>query len=130
MRFPEELWPDPAECQLVRVFVDAFNDHPLILTDQLANTTYFSEAAEALFAERAEALVNRLALSLLGFGEHERPANGIVEALEGRGAAWDGIVRLQTATGPRVAFVQTSAIRNREGLLVAGVIRIGKVQQA
>lgn len=130
MRFPEELWPDSSECLAVRALVDGFPDAALILSDKLANTLYFSPAAEALFGDRAEAIVNRLTLSLLGFGERDRVPQSLLAALLGESGPWEGIVHLQTAAGPRQAFASISAIRRRDGSLLAGVVRIGKVQGA
>ncbi|MBI1291620.1 hypothetical protein GC173_10310 [bacterium] len=128
MRFPDELWPDPAERELVSGLLQAFPEQALILTDRLVNSVYLSDAAERAFGERAEALVNRLGLSLLGFGEKDRIPAGLVEALDGSSSGWEGIVQLQAVGGPLAAFVQASAIRSRSGSLIAGVIRIGKVQ--
>lgn len=129
MRFPDELWPELPQGAMVRAFVEAFSESPIILTDRLLNSVYFTEPAERLFAERAEAIVNRLALSLLGFGEKDRIVPGLVEALSGTADPWEGIVNLQAAEGPLSVYIQASSIRERDGQLIAGIIRIGKVQQ-
>jgi PAS domain-containing protein len=113
---------------MVRALVEAFPDHAIMLTDGLINSVYLSPAVESILGERADALVNRLGFSLLGFGERDRLAPGLLEALSGSGEPWEGIVQLQSAAGPRTAFVQASAIRSRAGSLLAGVVRIGKVQ--
>jgi hypothetical protein len=128
LRFPAELWPDPVDSQRILALADAFADHPLLLTDKLANTVYMTNPVETLFGDRNEALINRLALSLLGFGERDRVAPGLVEALTGEAGPWRGIVQAQTAAGPLPIFAEVSAAKRPDGRLLCGIIRLGKPQ--
>jgi len=129
LELPASLWPQPADLQLASDMAALFDASPLILTDRLANSLYLNAAAEELFGERAEALVNRLSFSLLGFGNREKVPGGLEEALLGRGAPWRGVVQVQAADGPLARFAEASAIR-RGDLLVCGVIRLSFANQA
>lgn len=122
MRFPDELWDNPSERAIIQQFVDAFAAYPLVLTDKLANTIYFNQSAESLFQDHAEAIVNRLSFSLLGFGRKETVPPGLISALLGEGAPWRGVVNIADADSPRHLFIEASAIRTREKLL-CGVVR-------
>lgn len=123
MRFPTELWNDPADCALAKQLADAFAAVPLMLTDKLTNTIFVNEAAEALYGERAEAIINRVAASLLGFGEKANHPDRLVAALLGEAAPWKGAVRVDAVPAPRLVYVEASAVR-RGDRLVCGVVRL------
>lgn len=130
MRFPAELWNSEQDRQLVRQFLDAFEDHPIVLTDQLANTIYFNNTAEALFGDRAEAVVNRVSFSLLGYGAKENIPEAFIKALLGDAPPWRGVVDLAPeGNPPRHYFVEASAIR-RAGKLVCGILRVSLTEVA
>ncbi|MEO8377899.1 MAG: hypothetical protein ABI579_09540 [Candidatus Sumerlaeota bacterium] len=123
MRFPGELWETETDRQVILQFVDAFAGHPLVLTDKLANTIFFNAEAEALYADRGEAIVNRLSFSLLGYGgKKDKVPSGLTPALLGEGVPWRGIVNLSESETPKLHFVEASAIR-APGRLLCGVIR-------
>ena len=123
VRFPTELWNDPADCALAEQLAQAFDAGPLLLTDKLTNTIFVNEAAEALYGERAEAIVNRVAASLLGFGEKANHPDRLVAALLGEAAPWKGAVRVEAVAGARLVYVEASAVRRGEQL-VCGVVRL------
>ena len=130
VHFPDELWQDDDERRLARQLAEAFDEFPIILTDRLANSVYLSPPAEAIFGDRAEALVNRLALSLLGYGHKERVPPGLLEALLGEGKPWRGVVAIKGSSElPRLHFVEASAVVC-DGRLVTGLLRIGERQGA
>lgn len=122
MRLPVELWPDPRDRQLVEDLVAGFSHLPVVLTDRLTNSIWLSGPAEELLGERAEALVNRVSYSLLGFGEREKQPQGVVDALLGTDRPWKGALHLPSGDGSRLSFVEASAIV-REGQFVCGVLR-------
>ncbi|MCC5876792.1 MAG: hypothetical protein JJU11_11285 [Candidatus Sumerlaeia bacterium] len=129
MRFPDDIWPDPTDRQLVDDLVSMFVDTPIILTDKLTNSLWFSDPAEELFGERAEAIVNRVAYSLLGFEDREKQPVRLVSALLGEDDPWRGVVHLPVAEGTRLAFVEASAIC-RDGVFVCGVLRFSPQENA
>lgn len=129
MRFPAELWPDPRDRQLAEELGEAFSHLPIVLTDNLTNSVWLTGRAEELLGERAEALVNRVSYSLLGFGEREKQPQGVVDALLGKGGPWKGVVHLPRADGPsRLVFVEASAVV-REGRFVCGVLRFAPQEE-
>lgn len=105
--------------------MELFRDQPLMLTDELANSTYLSEGAELLLGDRAGALVNRLSFSLLGFGSRGVVPPAIQKALLGEGPAWRGAVDLAEAPPSRWHVAEISAIR-REGRFLCGVVRLSR----
>jgi hypothetical protein len=123
VKFPSENWPIQEDRHLVEDFVAAFPDQALVLTDKLTNSVWFSPAAEELLGDRALALVNRVAFSLLGFDDRERQPTRLVDALLGEAEPWRGVVHLPCETGKRLAFVEASAIRKADEL-VCGIIRL------
>lgn len=125
LRFPEELWQSEIEKQLAGDVAEAFGHHPVVLTDQLTNSVYLTPPAEELLCDSAEALVNRLSLSLLGFGRRETIPRGVTEALQGQSEPWRGVVNLGDQDNPRWYFVHASAVLH-EGKLVCGVLRFSK----
>lgn len=128
VRFPEEIWPDPNDRQLVQDLIAVFSSTPLVITDKLTNSLWLSDSAESLLGERAEALVNRVSYSLLGFEDREKQPARLVDALLGEGDPWRGVVHLPTATGTRLVFVEASAV-SREGRFVCGVLRFNLQEQ-
>jgi hypothetical protein len=90
MRFPIELWTDPADAALATATAEGFAFFPIILTDRLANAVFINEAAESIFRDRAEALVNRTTLSLSGIRKGGLPPRGIDAGAAGeeRPVAW------------------------------------------
>ncbi|MCC6545963.1 hypothetical protein IT570_02255 [Candidatus Sumerlaeota bacterium] len=122
MRFPVELWETDLECQIIRQFLDAFAGHPVMLTDKLANTVFFTPEAEELLADRGEAIVNRLSFSLMGFGSKDRVPPGLTAALLGESVPWRGVVNLSSDDSPRLRFAEASAIRS-PGRFLCGVVR-------
>lgn len=106
-----------------------FVDTPVVLTDKLTNSLWFSDPAEELFGERAEALVNRVAFSLLGFEDREKQPTRLVDALLGEADPWRGVVHLQVPGGTRLTFVEASAI-SRDGTFIAGILRFSPQEKA
>ncbi len=126
MDFPSILWNDPADRELVSQTVELFHDTPLILTDRLTNSVFVNEAAATLFGDRGEALVNRTAYSLLGFGASEKLPEPLEHALLGDSPPWRGIVRISRVDGGALmpqAFCEASAV-SRAGNLVCGILRL------
>lgn len=121
--FPEELWPDEAQRRAVQEMILAFGHEPLIITDRLANVVYASEAAERLLGDRAEALVNRVAFSLMGFDQPRMIPAGLQPALLAEGKPWYGLVGFYGIAEPGLRRVDASAIK-QGGQFVAGVVRI------
>jgi hypothetical protein len=122
VNLPLESWPGEQERALVTGLLAALAGRPVALTDGLANTLWFSPEAESLFGERAEAIVNRVAFSLLGFGKNDRLPPGLKEALLGEGPAWRGIVKPE-GRGEQT-FLEASCIQ-QNGRLLCGVLRFG-----
>lgn len=122
MRFPTELWDDPADAALAAGAVDALARDPLIVTDRLTNAVYFNEAAEAAFGDRAESLVNRTTLSLLGYSRAEGLPQGLIDALLARCGPWRGMAAIDAAPGSGPRLVEASAVQ-RGGRLVCGLLR-------
>jgi hypothetical protein len=124
LRFPAELWENEQEREMAHALAQAFSQQPLILTDRLANTVYFTPSAEALFHDRGEAIVNRLLFSLLGYGERTCIPTGLKEALLGEARPWRGVVHLGTGTDdPHTRVAEASAVMNGERF-VCGVLRL------
>ncbi len=126
MELPHQLWKEDEDRALVFQTVELFHDAALILTDGLANSVFVNEEAAGLFRERGEALVNRAAYSLLGFGTSEKLPAPLESALLAQGPPWRGIVRLGTVEhpgNPTTALCEASAI-NRRGTLVCGILRL------
>ncbi len=119
MRFPAELWKHPADRELLKQTIELFSTVPLVLTDGITNSVYFNDAAERLYGEEAEAIVNRAAWSLLGFDFSSSAPAGLEGALLGTADPWKGVVRV---AGGATRFCEASAIRRGEQL-VAGLIR-------
>lgn len=129
MRFPEELWQDPTERRLLADLLALFPSDPVVLTDRLTNSVYFSPAAEALFAAEGDAITNRVAASLLGFGARESAPKALDAALLGESAPWRAAVEPfgEGPVGTRVVC-EASAVRGPRGF-VAGLLRFpGSVQ--
>jgi hypothetical protein len=124
MELRTELWEDPRDRQLAADTVAAFGADALVLTDSLGNSIHLTDAACRLFGDRAEALVNRQAYSLLGFGEAARMPKALGEALLG-GETWRGTAPV----GGRRAAVEASAVR-RDGRLLFGILRISELRSA
>lgn len=125
MRFPIELWNDPADAALATATAEGFSFFPIILTDRLANAVFINECAETIFRDRAEALVNRTTLSLLGFEKAECLPEGLTKALMATGAPWRGVVMLDVAGEQERRYVEASAV-HRDGVLVCGILRIAE----
>jgi len=126
MDLPISLWNDETERDLVAQTVDLFHDSPLILTDRLTNSVFVNEQAAALLGDRGEALVNRTAYSLMGFGMADQLPQPLEQALMGDGPPWRGIVRLSDVESGKAvshAFCEASAI-HRNGSLVCGILRL------
>ncbi len=124
MNLPKELWPDSHNLMMIEDLIMMFDDKPLILTDELANSVYLNEHAEILLGDRAEALVNRLSFSLLGFGKAARVPESLANALAGEAAPWRGVVNLSAdPTKSKYHFAEISAIKSPEKTL-CGVIRL------
>jgi hypothetical protein len=126
MELPQQLWQEDEDCALVLQTVELFHNAALILTDGLTNSVFVSKAAEGLFGERGEALVNRAAYSLLGFGTSEKLPAPMESALLAQGPPWRGIVRLgmvENPDNPATAFCEASAIIRRDKL-VCGILRL------
>lgn len=114
---------------MIQGALDLFADQPLILTDRLANSIYFNPGAEALFAERGEALVNRVLFSLLGLGERSTVPPRLVEALDGSGAPWKGVVQPPDVNGECAMLCEVSAIGQGEAFL-CGMVRLRPLAQS
>lgn len=125
MKFPAELWIDPRHRQAVQDLTTFLDSAPLILTDQLANAVYLSDAAAELLEDRSEALVNRQIFSLLGYGEKSNGPAGFLEAITlPQATPWRGVVRF----GEAARFVEASGTF-ADGQLLCGVVRIGAPQE-
>ncbi len=92
MRFPQEIWSSRAEALAALVKIAEAPAGPLLLLDRLGNVVFLNSAAEAFWGERAGALVNRAAISLLGLDRRGGGAAAFCAALEG-GQGWEGRVR-------------------------------------
>ena len=128
MQFPAELFDDPRHRQAVSDFIEAFAERPMLLTDKLCNTIYINDAAETLFAARAEEIVNRLAFSLMGYSHLMRTPPRMTEALLAQGDPWRGVVPLEP--GPPIGwhFAEVSSI-TIDGALVCGVVILDPKRQ-
>lgn len=124
MDFPGQLWTDERDRQAVRDVVELFVAEPIILTDHLTNSVYFSAPAEALFGDRAEAIVNRTAASLLGFGRTGPVPPALTAALLGEALPWKALVRLD---GGQDVACEASAL-HRDQHLVCGLLRFFRPQ--
>ena len=122
MQIPQELWSDKDERRLVTDAAKLFEDLPIVLTDNLANSIWMNERAEELFGDSAEALVNRAAFSLLGFGSAGEAPDALAEALLGKRGPWKAFVNVETAVGPKALFCEASAICRGEDL-ICGILR-------
>jgi hypothetical protein len=122
VRIPDELWSDARDRELVGQTTELFAAVPLVLTDRLSNSVWFNAPAEALFRDRAEAIVNRAAWSLLGFGFAAAAPDRLMAALLGEGPPWKGMVRPEGNPAARPEFCEASALV-REGRLVCGILR-------
>jgi hypothetical protein len=125
MRFPIELWTDPADAALATATAEGFAFFPIILTDRLANAVFINEAAESIFRDRAEALVNRTTLSLLGFEKADCLPEGLTLALQAKSGPWRGVVMLDVAGGAERRYIEASAV-HRDGELICGILRIAE----
>ena len=127
MDLPFNLWSDDADRELVSQTVELFSDTPLVLTDRLTNSVFVNGPAAVLLGDRGEALVNRAAYSLLGFGAADKLPEPIEKALLGDGPPWRGLVRPAVEGIPAESvnplFCEASAI-NRHGVLVCGILRL------
>lgn len=123
MDFPDVLWDDDRDRALARQLVVLFADVPLVLTDRLTNSIYLNEAAEALLDQRAEAVVNRAAYSLLGYGASEAAPPALADALLGAGQPWRSVVRVYADDELGQAVCEASAVRRGEEF-VCGVLRL------
>lgn len=120
MNFPAELWSDEQDRRVVLQAVELLVAIPLVLTDKLTNSVYFNAPAEELFCDSGEAIVNRAAFSLLGFGSHEKMPPGLPKALLGECDPWRGIVHPDGGSGP--IFCEASTAR-RQGRFLCGILR-------
>ncbi len=123
MQLPAELWESEQDRHLVQGAVKAFDTTPLIVTDKLTNSVFLNARAEELFGERAEALVNRVTYSLLGFGTRENAPKDLPAALLGQTQPWHGVVEINTTNGVRRHAAEASAVL-RDGHFVCGLIRL------
>ena len=129
MDLPNELWDHDADRALAHQLVELFVDVPVVLTDRLTNSIYLNEAAERLLGQRAEAVVNRAAFSLLGFGSGESTPQGLVDALLGQAPSWRSVVRLFADESLGHAVCEASAVCRGEHH-VCGVLRFTPVAVA
>ncbi len=120
--FPKSLWQDPNDLTLVEQMTEFLADVPMILTDRLANSVFFNPAAERLFDQDGEAIVNRAAFSLLGFGTTGKTPPGLTEALLGKKAPWRGAVQIESTDKQPPVFCEASAIM-RDNCFICGVLR-------
>ncbi len=127
MRFPSEIWDDPADAGLALGAVEVLSGEALIVTDRLTNAVFINEAAESILGDRAESLVNRTTLSLLGYAKPEGLPQGLVNALLAQTGPWRGVANLDAAGGAVPCVVEASAVR-RGDRLVCGVLRIAPRQ--
>lgn len=125
MELPGELWEDPRDRQLAADTVATFGAEAMILTDALGNSIHLTDEACRLFGDRADALVNRQAFSLLGFGEAARMPKALGAALLG-GETWRGTAPI---AGGKRAAVEASAAK-RDGRLLFGILRITELRPA
>ncbi len=123
MELPLEIWESDEDRQLVSAAVETFGAVPLILTDKLTNSVFLNAPAEVAFEERAEALVNRVAYSLLGFGKREHAPAGLAVALLGEAGPWRGVVEVPTPTGWSRRVAEASAIVQGERF-ICGLVRL------
>lgn len=126
MQFPDSLWTNPEDREIVRRIVDLFDDSPLVLTDRLTNSVYFNAAGEALFSDRGESIVNRAAYSLLGFEAETAIPAALSRALLGEGDAWKGAVHPEGHDAKMLC--EASAVR-RDDRLLCGVIRFPRASE-
>lgn len=107
---------------MVAETADLFASVPLVLTDALTNSVWFNDEAERLFRDRAEAIVNRAAWSLLGFGFAAAAPDRLTAALLGQSGPWKGMVRPSGDPAARPEFCEASSLC-RDGRLVCGILR-------
>lgn len=82
MPFPVELWDSDADrVAILRAACEAHSG-AIVVIDRLGNSVFFNEAAESLWQDRAEALLNRSAISLLGLDSDHGSAGRFARALE------------------------------------------------
>jgi len=125
LEFPHEIWTDEEKRAAVRGAVDLFADRALLVTDELANTVYLSPEAEKVFGDRAEALVNRLSFSLLGFGNRSEVPKAMVEAINGEGPPWKGLVNVGGGEPPNWYLAEMSSA-GKGKQFIAGFILLEK----
>jgi hypothetical protein len=123
LEFPSSLWSAESDRLMAQELVGAFQNEPIILTDELANVVYVNPMAEKLFDENAEALVNRLVFSLLGFGKKGMIPKTLEKALLGEEVPWRGVVDLADAPPTKYFFAHGSAIQAGKHF-ICGVIRL------
>ena len=105
MRFPIELWNSDSDRVLILTALAETASGPLVVIDRLGNTVFFNDAAERLWGERAEALVNRAIVSLLGLDRRRNLADEWGRLLE-TGKGWEGIARIPRVQPPEKASLR------------------------
>ncbi len=90
MRFPMELWDSDRERLAVLAAAVEAPSKPMLILDAIGNAVFVNDAAEELWREPAEALVNRAAVSLLGLDTRRREADAFGRSFEG-GGSWTGM---------------------------------------
>lgn len=100
MRFPLELWDTDAERVAVLSKAIESANGPLLVVDAIGNVAWLNAAAEKLWDEPAEALVNRAIVSLLGLDASRAEADAFGSRLE-KGEVWEGNVRPLTGRTSR-----------------------------
>ncbi|MEQ8821062.1 MAG: hypothetical protein RLY93_12535 [Sumerlaeia bacterium] len=131
MRFPSELWACGEQARMASSLAELMAAEPLILTDRLTNSIYFNPPAEALFGATGEELVNRVTFSLLGMdGGAQPPPPAMVAALLGEAGPWKALLHLPAEGGARTVICEASAVKDRTGELICGVIRLSPKEVA
>jgi hypothetical protein len=124
VNLPLELWNEEEDRRMVESAAALFDHDPVIFTDQLTNSVWLNPPAEELLNDDAEALVNRTASSLLGFGNGDKAPAPLEAALLGRSDPWKAVVNLPREEAPPApAYCEASAVLRGERL-VCGIVRL------
>lgn len=132
MRFPVELWDSEADRAAVLAAAVEGSDAPMAVVDGLGNVVFVNPAAESLWNEPAEALLNRAVVSLLGVDATRGGADAFGARLEA-GEAWEERARPRRAGASRPGAARTARIqpvasrrRGRPGRVIAAVVALPK----
>ncbi len=107
MRFPLELWNNDEERAAVLTRLAEAPAGPVVVADAIGNVVFLNDAAERLWGERADAMLNRALVSLLGLDARREIADALGRAFD-EGRDWSSAVRIpcQGARKRRAASIQ------------------------